>query len=100
MKDLVDIHFPEADLIKVVLDNLNTHTPGALYQTFTPERKLDGFSLKLEFHYTPKHGSWFNMVEIELSVLSRQCLNRRIPDLNTLQQKGCPCSEPLPQTTC
>ncbi|OGF54384.1 MAG: transposase [Candidatus Fraserbacteria bacterium RBG_16_55_9] len=86
MQRLVDEQFPEAEVIRVVLDNLNTHTPAALYQTFAPEeaRRL---TKKLEFHYTPKHGSWLNMVEIELSVLSRQCLNRRIPDRQTLQRE-------------
>ncbi len=86
MKDLVDIFFPFALLIRVVLDNLNTHTPAALYQTFPPEEARRILS-KLEFHYTPKHGSWLNMVEIELSVLSRQCLNRRIPDLETMKRE-------------
>lgn len=79
MKGLVDEVFPEAEVIRVVLDNLNTHTPAALYQTFPPEeaRRL---TRKLEFHYTPKHGSWLNMAEIEFSILARQCLNRRLPD--------------------
>lgn len=86
MKQLVDDFFPEATKVQVVLDNLNTHTPAALYQTFAPseaKRILD----RIEFHYTPKHGSWLNMVEIELSVLSRQCLKRRIPDLETMKQE-------------
>jgi hypothetical protein len=72
--------------VKVVLDNLNTHTPSSLYKAFPPQeakRILD----RLEFHYTPKHGSWLNMVEIEFSVLSGQCLNRRIPDLETMRQE-------------
>jgi len=77
MRDLVDLHFPEADLIRVVLDNLNTHSPAALYDTFAPHeaRRL---LRKLEFHFTPKHGSWLNMAEIELSILTRQCLPRRL----------------------
>jgi transposase len=79
MRDLVDVHFPEAERITVVLDNLNTHTPAALYATFAPAEAKRIWD-KLEFHYTPKHGSWLNMAEIELSVLSRQCLDRRIPD--------------------
>ena len=86
MKDLVDIHFPEADLIRVVLDNLNVHNPAFLYEVFEPaeaKRILD----KLEFHFTPKHGSWLNMAEIEFSVLSRQCLDRRIGDEATLIQE-------------
>ena len=86
MKDLVDVFFPLATIIRVVLDNLNTHTPAALYQTFPPEQARRILS-KLEFHYTPKHGSWLNMVEIELSVLSRQCLNRRIPNQETMKQE-------------
>jgi hypothetical protein len=84
MRDLVDIHFPDAVLIRVVQDNLNTHDPSALYEVFEPaeaRRILD----RLEFHYTPKHGSWLNMAEIELSVLYRQCLDRRIPDKSTLE---------------
>ncbi len=86
MKELVDEHFPDAVKVKVVLDNLNTHTPASLYKAFSPheaKRILD----RLEFHYTPKHGSWLNMVEIEFSVLSRQCLNRRIPDIDTMKQE-------------
>ena len=79
MKDLVDIHFPEAEKIVIVEDNLNTHTPAALYAAFAPAEAKRIWD-RLEFHYTPKHGSWLNMAEIELSVLSRQCLNRRIPD--------------------
>jgi hypothetical protein len=86
MKDLVDGLFPSATLIRVVLDNLNTHTPAALYQAFPPEEARRILS-KLEFHYTPKHGSWLNMVEIELSVLSRQCLNRRIPNVDIMKQE-------------
>lgn len=86
MKDLVDEHFPDAEVIRVVLDQLNTHTPAALYEAFEPAdaRRL---ARKLEFHYTPKHGSWLNMAEIELSVLSKQCLDRRIPDVSTLRDE-------------
>jgi hypothetical protein len=85
MQWLVDHRYPEAEVIRVILDNLNTHNPASLYEAFAPAeaRRL---LKKLEFHYTPKHGSWLNMAEIELSVLSRQCLNRRIPDDTTLQQ--------------
>ena len=86
MKQLVDEFYPDALRIRVVLDNLNTHNPAALYEVFEPaeaRRLLD----KLEFHYTPKHGSWLNMAEIELSVLTRQCLDRRIPDATTLCQE-------------
>lgn len=86
MQYLVDVLFPEAVRIHLVLDNLNTHTPAALYQTFPPQEALRIIS-KLEFHYTPKHGSWLNMVELEFSVLSRQCLERRIPSITELQQE-------------
>jgi hypothetical protein len=85
MRDLVDVHFPGALLIRVVQDNLNTHDPSApayagVFEPAEARRILD----RLEFHYTPKHGSWLNMAEIELSVLDRQCLDRRIPDKSTL----------------
>lgn len=86
MQYLVDVLFPEAAQIHLVLDNLNTHTPAALYQTFLPQEALRILS-KLEFHYTPKHGSWLNMVELEFSVLSRQCLERRIPSITELRQE-------------
>jgi hypothetical protein len=79
MKDLVDVFFPEADVIRIVLDQLNTHTPAALYETFSPE-EARRIVRKLEFHYTPKHGSWLNMAEIEFSVLGRQCLGQRLGD--------------------
>ncbi len=80
MRRLVDEHFPQAETIRVVLDNLSTHTPSALYETFPPT-EMRRLTQKLEFHDTPKHGSWLNMVEIELSILARQCLDRRLPDL-------------------
>ncbi len=86
MRALVDVYFPEAIKIRVVSDNLNTHEAGSLYEAFPPEearRILD----RLELHHTPKHGSWLNMAEIELSVLGRQCLDRRIPDAETLQRE-------------
>lgn len=86
IKDLVDVHFAGAETITIVQDNLNTHKPASLYEAFAPQearRLLD----KLEFVYTPKHGSWLNIAEIELSVLSRQCLNRRIPDQATLSNE-------------
>lgn len=86
MKSLVDEHFPEADVIRIVLDNLSTHTPVALYQTF-PAEEARRIARKLEFHYTPKHGSWLNMIEIEFSVMARQCLDRRLPDIPTLAQE-------------
>ena len=86
MQWLVAERYPEADVIRVVLDNLNTHTTASLYEAFAPAeaRRL---AKKLEFHYTPKHGSWLNMAEIELSVLQRQCLDRRIPDAEMLQRE-------------
>jgi len=80
MKDLVDIHFPKAELIRVILDNLNTHTPASLYETFAPA-EARRILRKLEFHYTPTHASWLNMAEIEISVLDRQCLDRRLPEI-------------------
>ena len=84
IKHLLDEDYPEAKKVVLVCDNLNTHKPAALYRAFSPveaRRLLD----RLEIHYTPKHGSWLNMAEIELAALTRQCLNRRIPDLTTLQ---------------
>jgi len=83
MRDLVDEHYPEADRIRVVLDNLSTHTPAALYERFEPAEARRILS-RLEFHFTPKHASWLNMVEIEIGVMVRQCLDRRIPDKSTL----------------
>ena len=86
MQVLVDDFFPDADKIVLVNDNLNTHGPVALYETFEPaeaKRILD----RLEFHYTPKHGSWLNMVEIEIGVLCQQCLADRIPDEETLRRE-------------
>jgi len=79
IQQLVDVRSPDAERLVLVLDNLNTHTPRALYDVFPPaqaKRPAD----KLEIHHTPKHGSWLNIAEIEFSVLSRQCLDRRIPD--------------------
>ena len=83
MRDLVDEHYPDADRIKLVLDNLSTHSPGALYEAFPPE-EARRILRRLEFHYTPKHASWLNMVEIEIGVLVAQCLDRRIPDIRKL----------------
>jgi hypothetical protein len=84
MQELVDVHFPDAEVIRVVLDNLNTHTPAALYDTFAPA-EARRILCKLEFHYTPAHGSWLNMAEIEISILSRQCLKQRIATTERLQ---------------
>ena len=83
MRDLVDTHYPEAELIRVVLDNLSTHTAGALYETF-PAPEAHRILQRLEFHYTPKHASWLNMVEIEIGVLRGQCLDRRIGERDVL----------------
>ncbi len=77
MKDLVDVHFPEAMLIRVVMDNLNTHTPAALYEAFTPA-EARRILRKLDLRYTPKHGSWLKMAEIEFAVLSTQSLDQRL----------------------
>src|SRR6266545_4109461 len=79
VKDLVDVHYPTAERIVLVMDNLNTHTPAALYEAFTPA-EAKRIADRLEIHYTPKHGSWLDIAEIELSALARQCLDRRIPD--------------------
>lgn len=86
MKDLVDVHFPDAEKIIIVMDNLNTHKLASLYEAFPPE-EAKRIADKLEIHYTPKHGSWLNMAEIEFSVLKRQCLKVRIPDQDTLIEK-------------
>jgi hypothetical protein len=85
MKDLVDIHFPTAAVVSVVLDNLNTHTPAALYATFPPAEACR-ILRKLDFHYTPKHGSWLNMAEIEFAVVSTQCLDRRLGDQEAVRR--------------
>lgn len=79
MRELVEEDFPEAEQVVVVCDNLNTHKKGSLYQKFKPEKALK-IAEKLDMHHTPKHGSWLNMAEIELSVLARQCLNQRLED--------------------
>jgi hypothetical protein len=101
MKYLVDERYPTAEKIGIVLEQLNTHSPASLYKAFdpkeakriavergiggSPHERFDQEADKLEFYYTPKHGSWLNMAEIELSVLNRQCLNCRIPDQDTLK---------------
>ena len=86
MKTLVDDFFPDAKLVHVVMDNLNTHKLASLYEAF-PAKEAHRIARKLQFHYTPKHGSWLNMAEIELSILSRQCLSRRIPKKDTLKKE-------------
>ena len=86
LRDLADIHFAKAARIILVQDNLNTHKPASLYEAFPPataRRLIERF----EWHYTPKHGSWLNLAETELSVLSRQCLDRRMPDKSTLDSE-------------
>jgi hypothetical protein len=86
IKELVDVHYPDADTIVLVQDNLNTHTPAALYETFPPAeaRRL---AAKLELHYPPTHGSWLNIAEIELAILTKQVLSDRIPDPQTLTER-------------
>jgi hypothetical protein len=86
MKEMVEVHWPKAKKIRVVLDNLNTHTPAALYERYLPE-KARQLVKKLEFHYTPKHSSWLNMAEVEISVLTQQCLDRRIGRRETLESE-------------
>jgi hypothetical protein len=82
--DVVDVHYPEAECIVLVLDQLNTHTPAALYEAFPPA-EAKRLADTLEIHYTPAHGSWLNMAEIELSVLQRQCLDRRLGNRVTME---------------
>src|SRR5439155_9251415 len=86
LRVLSDEHYADAERIVLVCDNLNTHTPAALYEAFEPAeaRRL---TERFEWHYTPKHGSWLNVAEMELSVVARQCLDRRIPDLKTLKRE-------------
>ena len=83
MRWLVDEAYPEAPVVRIVLDNLNTHRPASLYQAF-PAAEARRIAKRLEFHHTPKHGSWLNMAEIEFSVLARSCLKKRVPDEATL----------------
>ena len=85
VKDLVDVYYPHAERIVLVMDNLNTHTPASLYEAFPPEeaRRLCD---KLEIHYTPKHGSWLDMAEVEFSVLAKQCLGERMDNKERLAQ--------------
>lgn len=86
IQELVDEQYPQSETLVLVMDNLNTHKPASLYEAFAPAeaRRL---MERLEIHYTPKHGSWLNMAETELSVLATQCLERRIPDPTTLRQE-------------
>jgi len=86
IKDLVDVHYPNAERIVLVQDNLNTHTPASLYEAFPPA-EAKRLTNRLELHATPKHGSWLNMAEIELSVLAEQCLDRRLADRASLERQ-------------
>lgn len=86
IKDILDNKYPKAKKVVLIMDNLNTHHGSSLYETFDPEEARRLFE-RLEIHYTPKHGSWLNIAEIELRILSSQCLNRRIPDISTLSQE-------------
>ncbi len=86
MRWLVDEAYPEVAVLRVVLDNLNTHRPASLYETF-PAAEARRIARRMQFHYTPKHGSWLNMAEIEFSVLSRSCLKQRLPDEETLRRE-------------
>lgn len=87
IKELLDEDYRDAETVVLVMDNLNTHTAGALYEAFAPA-EARGLLDRLEIHYTPKHGSWLNIAEIELSVFTRQCLGRRMPDLTTLRSEA------------
>jgi hypothetical protein len=86
VKALLEVHYPDAEQVVLVQDNLNTHTPASLYEAFEPA-EAKRLADRLEIHYTPKHGSWLNMAEIELSVLAAQCLDRRLADQPTLQRE-------------
>jgi hypothetical protein len=86
VKELVDERYPDAEVIRLVMDNLNTHSPGSLYEAF-PAVEARRLTKKLEIHFTPKHGSWLNIAEIELRALTVQCLDRRIPDIKTLARE-------------
>ena len=86
IRDLVDVHYPQAERIRLVMDNLNTPKVASLYEAFAPA-EARRIAQHLEIHHTPKHGSWLNMAEIELSALTQQCLDRRIPDIDTLRRE-------------
>jgi transposase len=86
IREMVDADYPEAKVIVLVMDNLNTHKPASLYEAFEPAEARRLIE-KLEIHYTPKHGSWLNMAETELSIVTKQCLDRRIPDVTTLRRE-------------
>jgi len=86
VKELLTAHYPKASRVCLVMDNLNTHDPSSLYKAF-PAEEARALAERLEIHYTPKHGSWLNIAECELSVLCRQCLDRRIPDIETMRRE-------------
>lgn len=86
IKNLVERDYPEADKVHIVLDNLNTHFPKSFYETYTKE-EAERILSRIEFHYTPKHASWLNMAEIEIGIMDRQCLNRRIPEEKLLKSE-------------
>jgi hypothetical protein len=86
MRELIEVHYPQAEKLVLVMDNLNTHSPASFYEVFAPEEAWR-LSQKLEIHHTPLHGSWLNMAEIELSVLARQALSGRIPTLQEIQER-------------
>jgi hypothetical protein len=86
VRDLSENHYPDADYIRLVCDNLNTHKTASFYEVFSPE-EAGRLINRLEIHHTPKHGSWLNIAEIGLSALTRQCLDRRIPDIETLRNE-------------
>jgi hypothetical protein len=86
LRTISDEHYPDAERLVLVCDNLSTHTPAALYEAFAPD-EARRIASRIEWHYTPRHGSWLDVAEVELSVLARQCLDRRIPDAATLRQE-------------
>jgi hypothetical protein len=86
VQKLLEVHYPQAPLVRLVCDNLNTHKIGSLYEAFQP-KQARLLAKRLDIHYTPNHGSWLNIAEIELSALSRQCLKRRMPDISTLRHE-------------
>lgn len=86
MKDIVDIHYTEAEKVIIVMDNLNTHKIGSLYDAFEPE-EARRIAEKIEIHYTPKHGSWLNMAEVEIGVMAKQCLSKYIPTLEQMESE-------------
>ena len=86
IKFLVDEMYPDTELITLVMDNLNTHAPGSLYKAFAPE-EARRIARRLDIHYTPRHGSWLDIAEVELNVLTRQCLNRRIDSIEKLRDE-------------